>query len=101
MLQQQTGDSVLPAETLRLASQRYVGVNNTLAQTRRHLARMTSSRRDCRSRCMRNRALRPNYRLFGSGSGDPRLGLSVALMDCSDTANPRTDLTVESFLVGT
>jgi hypothetical protein len=59
MFQQQTGDSVLAAETLRLASQRSVAVNNTLAQTRRYLARMTSSRREGRSRCTRNRALRP------------------------------------------
>jgi hypothetical protein len=42
MLQQQTGDSVLTGETLGLASQGSVAVNNTLAQTRRRRARMTS-----------------------------------------------------------
>jgi site-specific recombinase XerD len=41
LLQQRTGDSVLTAETLGLASERSVGVYRTLARARRRLARTT------------------------------------------------------------
>ena len=41
LLQEQTGDSVLTAETLGLSSQRSVAVYRTLAQSRRRLARTT------------------------------------------------------------
>jgi integrase/recombinase XerC len=44
LLQAQTGDSVLTAETLGLGSQRSVAVYRTLAQTRRRLARTSLER---------------------------------------------------------